>query len=148
MGSKIKIYLLALAICTALPVCSQILPYIPQTTLEIAQSVAVTKQKPASEVVRVGIGTTNFGTYQYNDITIFGTGDTQIYDNKMLIANISANQNVRITFKNGMFTITTPQYTERVAEHIKIKKNLWETGSETRSIFFFFFNFLFSSISR
>ncbi len=123
MGSKIKIYLLALAICTALPVCSQILPHIPQTTLEIAQSVAVTKQKPASEVVRVGIGTTNFGTYQYNDITIFGTGDTQIYDNKMLIANISANQNVRITFKDGMFTITTPQYTERVAGPIQITSN-------------------------
>lgn len=123
MGSKIKTYLLTLAICTTLPAYSQILPQIPQTTLEIAQSVAVTAQKPASEIVRVGIGTTNFGTYQYNDITIFGTGDTQIYDNKMLIANISANQNVRITFKDGMFTITTPQYTERVTGPIQITSN-------------------------
>lgn len=123
MGSKIKTYLLTLAICTTLPAYSQIFPQIPQTTLEIAQSVAVTAQKPASEIVRVGIGTTNFGTYQYNDITIFGTGDTQIYDNKILIANISANQNVRITFKDGMFTITTPQYTERVAGPIQITSN-------------------------
>ena len=123
MGSKIKIYLLTLAICTTLPVCSQILPQIPQTTLEIAQSVAVTEQKPSSQVVRVGIGTTNFGTYQYNDITIFGTGDTQIYDNRMLIANIPANQNIRITYKDGMFTITAPQYTETVSGPVQITSN-------------------------
>ncbi len=123
MGSKIKIYLLTLAICTTLPVYSQILPQIPQTTLEIAQSVAVTEQKPSSQVVRVGIGTTNFGTYQYNDITIFGTGDTQIYDNRMLIANIPANQNIRITYKDGMFTITAPQYTETVSGPVQITSN-------------------------
>lgn len=102
---------------------AQILPQIPQTTLEIAQSVAVTEQKPTSQVVRVGIGTTNFGTYQYNDITIFGTGDTQIYDNRMLVANIPANQNIRITYKDGTFTITTPQYTEKVAGPVQITSN-------------------------
>ncbi len=119
MGSKIKIYLLALAICTTLPVCSQI-PQIPQTTLEIAQSVAVTEHKPSSQVVRVGIGTTNFGTYQYNDITVFGTGDTQIYDNRMLIANISANQPVKITYKDGYFNISAPQYSEKVSGPVQI----------------------------
>lgn len=102
---------------------AQILPQIPQTTLEIAQSVAVTEQKPSSQVVRVGIGTTNFGTYQYNDITIFGTGDTQIYDNRMLVANIPANQNIRITYKDGIFTITTPQYTEKVTGPVQITSN-------------------------
>lgn len=123
MGSKIKTYILTLAICTTLPAYSQILPQIPQTTLEIAQSVAVTEQKPSSQVVRVGIGTTNFGTYQYNDITIFGTGDTQIYDNRMLVANIPANQNIRITYKDGKFTITGPQYTETVTGPVQITSN-------------------------
>lgn len=106
-----------------LPSDAQILPQIPQTTWEIAQSVAVTEQKPSSQVVRVGIGTTNFGTYQYNNITIFGTGDTQIYDNRMLVANIPANQNIHITYKDDKFTITAPQYTETVTGPVQITSN-------------------------
>lgn len=114
---------LLLIMLLANPCQAQILPYVPQTTLAIARSAVAVEQKPASQVVRVGIGTTNFGTYQYNDITVFGTGDTQIYDNRMLIANISANQNIRITYKDGMFTISAPQYTERVAGPVQITSN-------------------------
>lgn len=99
------------------------LPQIPETTLAIAREAAITSQKPTSQVVRVGIGTTNFGTYQYNNITIFGTGDTQIYDNRMLVANVGANQPVKITYKNGMFTISAPQYTETVAGPVQITSN-------------------------
>ena len=91
---------------------AQYLPSIPQATLMAAQEAIQTTNKPTSEVVRVGIGTTNFGTYQYTDITIFGTGDTQIYDNKMLIGNVGANQKIRITFTDGMFNIYTPESNE------------------------------------
>ena len=83
----------------------------------------MTENKPSSQVVRVGIGTTNFGTYQYNNITIFGTGDTQIYDNKMLIANVGANINIKITYKDGFFTITTPEYSEKVTGPVQITSN-------------------------
>ena len=82
-------------ILSAKPCLAQYLPTIPTATLQAAQQ-AVIKNSPTSQVVRVGIGTSNFGTYQYNDITIFGTGDTQIYDNRMLIGNYPANQNIRI----------------------------------------------------
>lgn len=97
---------------------------IPEATLAAARCALVNEQsKPSSQVVRVGIGTTNFGTYQYNDITIFGTGDTQIYDNRMLVANVEANQNIKITYKDGKFTITTPQYTETVSGPVQITSN-------------------------
>ncbi len=109
--------------CTALPVCCQILPYIPETTLAAARQAVVKGENPTSEVIRVGIGTTNFGTYQYNDITIFGTGDTQIYDNKMLVANVGANQSIRITYKGGYFTISCPQYSEKLAGPVQITSN-------------------------
>ena len=99
------------------------MPQIPATTLEAAQQAVVTRQKPSSQVVRVGIGTTNFGTYQYNNITVFGTGDTQIYDNKLLVANVGANQPVKITYKDGKFTITAPQYTETVTGPVQITSN-------------------------
>lgn len=102
---------------------AQILPQIPQTTLQAAQQAVVTSNKPSSQVVRVGIGTINFGTYQYNNITIFGTGDTQIYDNKMLIANVGANQPVKITYKDGKFTISAGQYCETVTGPVQITSN-------------------------
>jgi len=123
LGSKITAYILAAALLTVLPASAQIIPHIPEATLQAAQQAIVTENKPSSEVVRVGIGTTNFGTYQYNNITLFGTGDTQIYDNKMLIANVGANINIKITYKDGFFTITTPEYSEKVTGPVKITSN-------------------------
>ncbi len=110
-----------LMVLLALPACAF---EIPDTTLQIANKAKLAEIKNnQSEIVRVGIGTTNFGAYQYNDITIFGTGDTQIYDNKMLIANVGANQNIRITYKNGFFTISAGQYNEKVTGPVQITSN-------------------------
>lgn len=117
MGSKIKIYLLLTVLFAALPVYSF---HIPEATMAAAREAVVVQEKPSSQVVRVGIGATNFSTYQYNNITIFGTGDTQIYDNKMLIANVGANVNIKITYKEGFFTITTPESTEKVTGPVQI----------------------------
>ena len=109
-----------------LPAQAQFIPTIPQATLNAAREAAEQSSvKPSSEVVRVGIGTNNFGNYKYNEITIFGTGDTQVYDNRLLIGNYSANQNIKITFSNGMFNIYSPQSTvpERVAGPVQITSN-------------------------
>lgn len=97
---------------------------VPKATLQAAQE-AVAQAKPSSDVVRVGIGSSNFGTYQYREITIFGTGDTQIYDNRVLIENVGANQNIKITYDNGMFNIFTPQNTlaEKVSGPVQITSN-------------------------
>lgn len=127
MGNQINaaIFIISLAMFICLPVQAQIFPQIPASTLEAAREAVVTQNVPTSEVVRVGIGTSNFGTYQYNDITVFGTGDTQIYDNRILLGNYRANQNIRITFKDGMFNIYTPESTipEQVAGPIQITSN-------------------------
>lgn len=122
---KLILILLLNTALTILPSEAQIFPQIPASTLEAAREAVVTQNVPTSEVVRVGIGTSNFGTYQYNDITIFGTGDTQIYDNRILLGNYRANQNIRITFKDGMFNIYTPESTipEQVAGPIQITSN-------------------------
>jgi spoIID/lytB domain protein len=122
---KLILILLLNTALTILPSEAQIFPQIPASTLEAAREAVVTQNVPTSEVVRVGIGTSNFGTYQYNDITVFGTGDTQIYDNRILLGNYRANQNIRITFKDGMFNIYTPESTipEQVAGPIQITSN-------------------------
>ncbi len=109
---------------------AQIMPNIPEATLAAARQAVVNKNVPSSEVIRVGIGTQNFGTYQYKNITIFGTGDTQIYDNKLLIGNYEPNQEISISYKDGKFSIYTPGniFPEEVDGPVQITSNFGLLG--------------------
>ena len=104
---------------------AQVIPQIPDATFKAVQEAIIADSKPTSEVIRVGIGTNNFGTYQYDEIVVFGTGDTQIFDNKMLIGNFRANQNIRIVLKDGLFNIYTPESNlpEKVVGPVQITSN-------------------------
>lgn len=104
---------------------AQFMPTVPENTLHAAEEAVKENMKPASEVVRVGIGTINFSNYKYSDITVFGTGDTQVYDNRMLIGNFGANKDIRITYSNGSFNVYTPESNipERLAGPIQITSN-------------------------
>lgn len=123
-----------LAITVILFACNisfaQFMPTIPESTLLAAQEAAKEQMKPTSQVVRVGIGTANFSNYKYNDITIFGTGDTQIYDNRMLIMNYGANKDIRITYSNGLFSIYTSESNvpEKVRGPVQITSNFGLLG--------------------
>ena len=103
---------------------AQVVPQVPQATLQAAREAAA-QNMPSSEVVRVGIGNQNFGTYQYKEITIFGTGDTQIYDNRMLIGNYPSNQDIKISYTNGMFSIYTPgnMFPDKLKGPVEITSN-------------------------
>ena len=109
---------------------AQIMPNIPEATLAAAQQAIVNQSMPSSEVIRVGIGTQNFNTYQYKNITIFGTGDTQIYDNKLLIGNYSPNQEISISYNDGMFSIYTPGniFPEKIYGPVQITSNFGLLG--------------------
>lgn len=122
MKNLIILILITLFLGNGLSVNAQFTPVIPELTLKAAKEAGLEDTTPSSEVVRVAIGTSNFGTYQYNDITIYGTGDTQIFDNKTLIANVSANSFVRIKYNNGIFSVYTPESTtpEQVSGPIQI----------------------------
>lgn len=122
--------LCAITLIFTLPCQAQYTPTIPQSTLQAAREAVISQKGPSSEVVRVGIGTQNFGTYQYKDITIFGTGDTQIYDNRMLIGNYPPNQEIRISIKDGKFSIYTPgnMFPETVDGPIQITSNFGLLG--------------------
>ena len=113
-----------------LPVKAQVMPNIPTTTLMAAQQSIMEHQGPSSEVVRVGIGSQNFGTYQYKNIKIFGTGDTQVYDNKMLIGNYPPNQEISISYSDGQFSIYTPGniFPEKIDGPVQITSNFGLLG--------------------
>ena len=112
------------------PSISQVVPQIPASTLQAAREAAISQTTPSSQVVRVGIGTQNFGTYQYKDITIFGTGDTQIYDNRLLIGNYAPNQEIKISLKDGKFYIYSGgnMFPETVEGPVQITSNFGLLG--------------------
>lgn len=105
-------------------------PQIPASTLQAAREAAISQNAPLSEVVRVGIGTQNFGTYQYKEITVFGTGDTQIYDNRLLIGNYAPNQEIKISLKDGKFNIYAGgnMFPETVEGPVQITSNFGLLG--------------------
>lgn len=133
MGSKIKIFAIS-SIASLLMMntsCfAQIMPQIPASTLQAAREAVISQNAPSSEVVRVGIGTQNFGTYQYKEITVFGTGDTQIYDNKLLIGNYAPNQEIKISLKDGKFNIYAGgnMFPETVEGPVQITSNFGLLG--------------------
>ena len=90
----IKMFLASTLACFAIP-------QIPQATLDAASKAVVETTKP--EVIRVGIGTNDFSNYQYGEITVFGTANTQVYDNRMLIGDYPANQRIKVSYKDGLF---------------------------------------------
>ena len=107
------------------PSVAQVIPHIPSSTLQAAREAATIQNAPSSEVIRVGIGTQNFGTYQYKDITIFGTSDIQLYDNRVPIGAYEPNQEIKISYSNGMFNIYSAGniFPEKVEGPIQITCN-------------------------
>ena len=133
MGSKIKIFAIssiAVLVMMNMPCFAQTMPQIPASTLQAAREAAISQNAPSSEVVRVGIGTQNFGTYQYKEITVFGTGDTQIYDNRLLIGNYAPNQEIKISLKDGKFNIYAGgnMFPETVEGPVQITSNFGLLG--------------------
>ncbi len=126
---KSAIVLFTLLICTQAGF-SVTFPQIPASTLQAAREAAISQNAPSSEVVRVGIGTQNFGTYQYKEITVFGTGDTQIYDNRLLIGNYAPNQEIKISLKDGKFNIYAGgnMFPETVEGPVQITSNFGLLG--------------------
>ena len=89
-------------------------PNIPLSTLHAAEEAGLdTSAKPAtnqttstqSEIVRVGIGNSSFGTYVYKNIGIYGTAPLDIYQNGTWIKQVPAQTNVNISI-NPDYTYT------------------------------------------
>ncbi len=72
----------------------------------------VAKNENQSQIVRVGIGTQNFSSYDSKEVTIYGTGDTQIFDGDALIANFLPNTLIKIEIIDGDLYLHNPQSSE------------------------------------
>jgi len=84
-----------------------------------------------NKLVRVAIGNQNFQTYNYQNMTIFGTSDVQIYDiNHSLITEFPADTPIEISMNDNIFEIKqqkqefTETKTNFQEEIIKTNNNL------------------------
>lgn len=85
--------------------------HIPETTLKIAREAhikeAAFKNKPSSQVIRVGIGDSGFKSYVYETATIYGTSLIYVYNDNALIQELPANAGLVIKFTpDGQFNLS------------------------------------------
>lgn len=81
---------------------------IPQTTLMIAKTAALDAYSSSltSKIVRVGIGTNNFKTYEWDKSAIYGTGEFEVYNNKTYINTFDSNNIINISMVGKIFVLT------------------------------------------
>ena len=82
---------------------------IPQTTLQIARDAEEENQNinnPASKLVRVGIGTNGFSTYEWDNATIYATGEFEVYNKKTYINTYDSNSEINISMVGHIFVLT------------------------------------------
>ncbi len=108
MGSKIGKYFLATVLLSVF--CASVSAYqIPEKTLEIAHQrmvEAVQARQPESEVIRVGIGNQAFNSYNYKEISVYGTNVVGIYDDNKFITTVVANSPISVRLNSkGLFEI-------------------------------------------
>ena len=84
---------------------------IPEKTLEIAAKQmldTVQTNLPLSEVVKVGIGNQTFSSYNYKNLSIYGTDEVFLYDNQKLIGKFARNSSIDIKLtQNDLFEISS-----------------------------------------
>lgn len=108
LGIALGINLLLLAFATPAVYSAAMYRDIPQTTLMIAKNAAMEESSciPGSKIVRVGIGTNNFKTYEWENSAIYGTGEFEIYNNKTYINTYDSNNVINISMVGKIFVLT------------------------------------------
>ncbi len=91
----------------SLPVKAGVIYNIPQTTLQIARDAANQYvNSPKSKLVRVGIGDGNFSSYEREKISIYGTGEFEIYNNNNYITTYDNDNVIKVSMVGKIFVLT------------------------------------------
>lgn len=117
MGNKIKgKYILGVSLFCSVALFLQGTGFayeIPAKTLEIAGIKHAQRlehreiKTPTSQVIRVGIGNQAFNSYNYKEISLYGTDLVEIYDGNKAIGTFTANKSIliKLNYSNGLFEI-------------------------------------------
>ena len=105
---------------------------IPQTTLQIAKEAGLDDYitAPTSKLVKVGIGTNNFTSYEWDKAEIYGTGEFEVYNNKTYIGTFDANNDIQISMVGRIFILRNSdgEVIEKVSGPIVFKTDFGYIG--------------------
>lgn len=82
---------------------------IPQATFQIARDAGFLSQYddvPESKIVRVGIGTNGFSSYEWQNASLYGTGEFELYNNKNYIGTYDSENVINISMVGKVFVLT------------------------------------------
>ena len=90
-----------------LPVFGAYYGNIPQTTLQIAKesTASLYTNSVHSDLVRVGIGSQNFSTYEWGNVSLYGTGEFEVYNNKTYIDTYDSNNVINVSMVGKIFVL-------------------------------------------
>lgn len=102
MGNKIIKWMLAipvLGIIAAFALSGADAFQIPEATMQIAAKQMLNTAQtslPSSEVIRVGIGNQTFSSYNYKNLSIYGTDEVFMYDDQRLVGKFAPKSDIEI----------------------------------------------------
>lgn len=107
MNKKLLAILILNLLFLTMPVQAGFLGNIPQTTLQIAKDAGNNQRisAPPSKIVRVGIGTNNFASYEWDCAQIYGTGEFELYNNKNYINTFDNDNIIKISMVGNIFVL-------------------------------------------
>lgn len=110
MGNKIIKISAVIALSLALTLTCNAFQ-IPEKTLEIATKQMLNTAQtnlPSSEVVKVGIGNQTFSSYNYKNLSIYGTHEVFLYDDKTVVGKFGKNSSIEIKLnQDDMFEVSS-----------------------------------------
>lgn len=100
---KLGIFILMLGLC----VCPAIADYsINQNEIGNIINAYKNNNVDTGKTIRVGIGNQNFSNYLWDKVSIYGTGEFEIYNNKTYIKTFDANNEIKIHMVGRIFVLT------------------------------------------
>ncbi len=78
---------------------------IPAKTLQIAKGIDFNYRNFNSKIVRVGIGSQSFSTYEWKNATIYTTGEFQLYNNETYIDTYNFQDEVNVSMVGKIFVL-------------------------------------------
>ena len=77
----------------------------PVSPVEIKKEAKIDIKTPKSKIVRVGIGSTSFSTYEWDNTEIYGTGEFELYNNKTYINTYDSSNSIKVSMSGKIFIL-------------------------------------------
>lgn len=97
---------------------------------EMSMQESLDSQMPSSKLVRVGIGTNGFSSYEWENAVIYATGEFEIYNNQTYINTFDSNNEIEISMVGKIFVLkdSEGEVIEKVSGPVRFKSEFGFVG--------------------